>query len=449
MEFSVEVEKISSIVRKLKIKIPSQEVKTQFDRSLVQVQKTAKLKGFRAGQVPLSMVKQFYGSDVRHQLFHRLIDDSIEKAVIQEKIQSVGRPKIETPEHQTGSGEHDHTLHEDQDLSFIATVEVMPELEMKNYKKLKLKKESTEVTDDHVDQVIENLRHSQAQLVPVAGSEAESGSAPRVTQKGDFLDVQISGGLVKEGKVIPQADMNGSKMVELGSNSWIPGFEDQLMGMSQGETRTFRLKFPEDFIEKTYAGQEGEFNVTLNELKEKKLAPLDDEFAQQLGYENLSDFKIKAKEMISRERVEQAERKLRSDLLGAVIEKNPFEVPSSMIQAQARILAEEWARDLKKQGYPEKMIEQIVRSGFSDLLKRAQNQVMGSLALESIAKSESIAVSAEEVQTEISNMASSMKMELDQLKEFYAKNPGRAQDLEFRLRQERTMKFLLESAEIS
>ena len=168
-----------------------------------------------------------------------------------------------------------------------------------------------------------------------------------------------------------------------------------------------------------------------------------------MGFENLSDFKVKAKDMISRERAEQAEKKLRSDLLGAVIEKNPFEVPSSMIQAQARILAEEWARDLKKQGYPDKMIEQIVRSGFSDLQKRAQNQVMGSLALESIAKSESISVSPEEVQTEISTMATAMKMELDQLNEFYAKNPGRAQDLEFRLRQERTMKFLLESAEIS
>src|SRR4051794_31422496 len=119
MELNVQVEKPSAILRKLTIRVPAKEVASRYNSGLAEVQKTAKLKGFRPGQAPISVIKQYYGEDVRHRLFHNLIDESFQHAVREQKIKAVGNPKIETPDHKTGAGEHDHTLGENQDLSFI------------------------------------------------------------------------------------------------------------------------------------------------------------------------------------------------------------------------------------------------------------------------------------------------------------------------------------------
>src|SRR5688572_2592032 len=129
MEFTVvHVEKPSHVTRKLTIQVPAQEVAKHFERGLKEVAKTAKLKGFRPGNVPISVVKQYYGADVRHQVFHNLIDESYREALRAEKIMAIGRPQIDTPDHQHGAGSHDHSIQEDQDLKYTATVEVMPEI---------------------------------------------------------------------------------------------------------------------------------------------------------------------------------------------------------------------------------------------------------------------------------------------------------------------------------
>jgi trigger factor len=450
MEFSLEVEKPSSIVRKLKIKIPANVVKNHFEKGLAEVQKTAKLKGFRPGQVPMTVVKQFYGNDVRHQVFHRLIDDSVQEAVSGQKIQAVGSPKIETPDNKTGVGEHDHTLHEEKELSFTATVEIMPEVQVKNYKKVKLQQEKVDITDDQIEKVVQNLQDSQAELTPITGglSLADGSQSSRPIQKGDFVDAQILGGIVKDGIIHSREDMKGSKVIEIGSNAWIPGFEEQLLGVRRGETKTFRITFPADFGEKDLAGAEVEFTVTINEIKEKKLAPLDDEFAKQMGYEDLKDLRTKAKDYLLKERTQESDRKVRSQLVTILIEENPFEVPRAMVEAQTRVLAQDWSQELKRQKLDDKTIESIIRRELEELMKRAQTQVMTSLVLESIAKEEKIEVSDEEVAAEIKQLSVSMQVEEEKLQEFYAKNSGRKGDIEFRLRQERTFKFLLDNADI-
>src|SRR4051794_38674425 len=129
MNLNVQMEKASNIVRKLTIKVPADVVQKRFERGLQEVQRTAKIKGFRPGNVPISVVKQYYGDDVRHETFHRLIDESFQEAIRDQKIKAVGRPTIETPDHKTGEGAHDHSIKDGQDLTFIATVEVLPEIE--------------------------------------------------------------------------------------------------------------------------------------------------------------------------------------------------------------------------------------------------------------------------------------------------------------------------------
>lgn len=450
MELSVQVEKPSSILRKLTIKVPAKEVKNHFDKSLVNIQKTANLKGFRPGHAPLSVIKQYYGDDVRHRVYHNLIDESLEQAVKENKIRSVGNPKIDAADHQTGTGEHDHSLHEDQDLTFTATLEVIPEVTAKNYTGISLKKEKVEVTDEHVNQMMDHLRQSRAQLTPASSgiALADGTTSSRPAQQGDYVDFQLIGGLLEAGKVTLRDDMKGTHVLEIGSKSWIPGFEEHFVGMRPSESKTFRLSFPKDYAQQELAEKEAEFTVTVNEIKEKKLPALDDEFAKDAGHESLLDLKTKAREYLLKEKTEQSDSKLKGELIAALIEKNPFDVPQALIDSQARALVQDWAEELKRQGLTDDVVQETISRELESVKKRAENQVRASLILESIAGEEKITVGEEDLQAEIVRMAESMKVELNKINEYYAKNPGRMGDLEFRLRQERTVKFLLDSAKI-
>ena len=439
MEFSVQIEKPSNILRKLTIRVPAQTVSTRLQRGLAEVARTAKLKGFRPGHVPMSVVKQFYGEDVRHRVFHDLIDESFRRAVVQEQLRAVGSPKIDTPDHKTGAGEHDHTLHEDKDLTFTATVEVLPELEVKGYTGLSLKREKVEVGEKDVDGIVQNLRDSQAQLVPVEG---------RAAKTGDHLDLSFDGGIVNGDTVEAREGMKGSRVVEIGSQSLIPGFEENLVGMKSGETKKFRLTFPADYHEASVANKEAEFTVVVNEVKEKKLPEMTEEFAKEMGYEGVADLRAKAKEFLTRERTQEADRKLRSDLLAALIEKNPFDVPAALVQAQTRALAQDVAQNLKNQGFNEQMVQEALSGELPNLQKKAESQVRSSLLLEAVGKKEKISLSADEISAEIAKIAVAMKVEEPKLREYYEKQPDKRDDLEYRLREDRTVQFLLNSAKV-
>ena len=417
---------------------------------MVEVQKTAKLKGFRPGQAPISVIKHYYGEDVRHRLFHNLIDESFQVAVRKEKLQAIGRPKIETPDHKTGAGDHDHGILENQDLTFTAEVEVLPEIEVKGYTGIALERESADITDKDVQLVVNNMRESQAEMIPATGglANADGTMSSRPVKMGDHADITFDGGLINDGKLERQDGMKGSRMIEVGSNSLIPGFEEQLVGMRASETKTFRLPFPADYFEKNLAGKESEFTVTVNELKEKKLPILDDEFAKQLGYENVTDLHAKANEFLAKERNQEVDRKIRANLMSALIEKNPFDVPKALVENQTRALANEWAEELKRQGIDQNTIQGAVMNEIENLKKRAEGQVRGSLILDAVAKKESIEVQDADINSELETMSKSMNMEMGRLKDFYAKNSDRKEDLLFRMRQERTLKFLLDKSKI-
>ena len=450
MELNVQVEKPSNILRKLTIRVAAKEVATRFERGLIEVQKTAKLKGFRPGQAPISVIKQYYGEDIKHRLFHSLIDESFQEAVRGEKLQAVGRPKIDTPDHKTGEGDHDHTLHEDKDLTYVATVEILPEIEVKGHTGVSLTREEISIKDEDIEKVVNGLLDSQAELIPVSSGlvNADGQSNSRPAKMGDHVDINFDGGMVTEKGIERRPEMKGNRVLEIGSNSLIEGFEENLIGMRKGESKNFRLNFPKDYHAPDFAGKESEFSVTVNEVKEKKMPELNDEFAKQMGYEDLADLRKKAREYLTKEKTDETDRKLRSELMQSLIEKNPFDVPQALVESQTRALAQDWAEELKKQGADDAMIQGAIMGELEGMKKRADSQVRGSLILEAIAKKEKIEVSDEEFHNELITVATSMKVEPEKLNEFYAKNSDRKEDMLFRMRQERTLKFLLDKAKI-
>lgn len=450
MSLQVQVETLSKISRKLTVRVPAQTVDAAINRGLAEVQKDANLKGFRPGQAPLSVVKQFYGKDVQHRVFHSLIEDSLNQALQEHKILAVGQPQIDTPDHKHGEGAHDHGVQEGHDLTFVATVEVMPEVEVKGYTGVALTAEKVEVTEEAVQKIVTGILDSHAELIPVGSGlvMADGTSTGRAIQTGDHVDLTFDGGIVTALGVQKQEGMKGTRTVEVGSNSLIPGFEDQLIGMRGGQNKTFRIKFPEDYGAADIAGKEAEFAVEVHEFKEKKLPELNDEFAKNLGYESVEDMRAKARQYLEHEGKSEADRKTRSQLLSSIIEKNPFDVPRALVESQARALVQDLMQELKQQGGNDQLIQQMVMQEAENLRKRAEGQVRASLILEAIAKKEEISVKSEELEEEVKRLATSMKVEEAKLREYYQKNPGRMDDLEFRLRQERTVQFLMEKAKV-
>lgn len=448
MDITVSVEKASAISRKLTIKVPANIVADRFEKTLREVAKTAKIKGFRPGMVPLPMVKKFYGNDVRHNVFHKLVDESYTEALRKEKIQAVGQPQIdtETSKKTAGNAAHDHDDHsghvldENKELTFFATVEVIPEIDVKAYAGLSVSRGNDAVTDADLQKSLDQMLDSQSSLNPAAdGSTAK---------KGDYVDLEFKGGIVTESGLDEKPGMSGQRLIEIGSDQLIEGFEDKLIGMKKGETRTFKIPFPKDYFEKDLAGKESEFTCTVHEIKQKQLPKLDDELAKTVGFDSVADLKTKAKEQLVSEKKGEVERKFRSDILAALIEKNAFDVPESLVQAQTRTLAQDVAGNLKNQGFNDQMIQEALISEMKNLKVRAENQVRASLLLEAIAKKEKIEITSKEIDAELGNMAKNMKVEETKVREFYHANPRRRDDLEFRLREDATMKFIIEKAKV-
>ncbi len=451
MQLSIEVEKVSGISRKLSVRVPAEIVSKRIEGAYVELQKTVALKGFRPGNAPITMIKQYYKDDVQHRVFHTLIDETYEQAIRENKLKTVGRPKIETPQHKTGADEHAHTIETGQELVYTAQVDILPEVELKDYTGIPLKENSVDLTDKDIETVISAIADSQAQLIPVTGGLVGADGKPmggREARKGDFVDVDFDGGLVTDSGVEKQAGMKGSRTLEIGSGSLIEGFEEQIIGMKSGENKTFRISFPKDYHAADLANKEAEFSVVVNSLKEKKMPEIDEEFAKGMGYENLSDMKKKAEEHLRRERTREVENSMKSELIEALIAKHKFEVPVALVQEQTRTLANSFASNLKQQGLTDAMIGEAITTQMEELKKRAEDQVKASLILDAIADQEQVSVSSREIDDEIEEMAVSMQTDEAKVREFYEKNPQRRADLEYRIREDKTVKLLIEKAKV-
>lgn len=427
MELKVELEKPSDSVRKLKISIPGQMVAGRFERGFAEVQKTARLKGFRPGKAPISVIKQYYGEDVRSRVYQKLIDESFDQAVAENSIRPASEPKIELAEGFDLSSED-----VEKGFAFTATVEIFPEINAKDYTGIPLERETSEVTEADVQGSLEYFRENQAELNPI--------SSERPVQKGDHVDLTFAGGLVTPNGIEERPGMKGTQMVEIGAGMFIPGFEDQLIEMNRGDTKTFRITFPENYSDKDLGAKEAEFKVTINEIKEKKLPELNDEFAKGMKFENLEELRSALRVNMEREKKENAENQLQSDLMKAIRERNPFEVPQSLIQSQAKQLAYERITQIRKQyrELKEETVQKILASEFEQMKQHAEVQVRSSLLLDAIGKKEKIEVTNEDL-TEYKRGSH----------EHHARDSKVSDtDLMFRIKQERIFQFLLDKAKI-
>lgn len=422
---NVKVEDISSIKKRLSFAVPAEQVDAEIDKAYRQIAKTAKVKGFRPGKVPRSVLERQYADQMKSQVLERLISDSYFNALEDHKILAVSSPEI------VDSG----LLEKGREFIFQAQVEVQPEIEAKDYVGLSLKKETFKADEKVVEERIEEMR---------AGSATLEDSKRKKAREGDTVIIDFEGFLNGVAFENGKAD---NHQLELGSNTFIPGFEEQLVGMKRDDEREIEVTFPLDYGKKELAGQDVVFKVKVKEIKEKVVPKLDDEFASQFGFASLEDLRERVAEAHRSQENERIERDFRDQLTAALIERNPVELPDAMIDLQLDHMLENLKNRMQSQGMSLQALGMTPESFRNVYRELAVKQVKGSLILEAIALQENIKVEESEIEEKLEEIAEKHNASKEMVMNFYAEE-SRRRGLVTQLAEEKVIHFLTGKATI-
>ncbi len=419
------VEDISTVKKKIRIEVAREDLDREMNKAIDDVAKKAKIPGFRPGKAPRAIVERHYGEEVKSDVINKLITNSYLLAVRDHNLSPVEIPQI-----------GDITMDKTTPLSFSATVEVRPAIELGAYDGIEVKEHRIEVSGDEVDQTVDRLREMYAQLEVVEG---------RPLEKNDTASIDFEGS--RDGKPIEGAKAS-DYMLALGTNSLIPGFEDQLVGMNRGETREIKVTFPADYSNKTLAGKDAAFTVTLKEIKKKVLPEVNDEFAKDVGG-NKSVDELKAgikKDLEARKRDELVSAQ-REELLSKLVDAHSFDVPPGMAERELQSMARQQATRMARQGMDVKNFDIAAFREKNTAL--AQKRVKGLLLLDTIAEKEKVEVSDQEVNSALAAMARTSGQTVDAIKKYYDSLDGGLENLRTSLVQEKTLSLLLSRAKKS
>lgn len=422
---NVKVEDISSVKKQLSFEVPAVRVDEEIESAYKELAKTAKIKGFRKGKVPRAVLERHYAASVKSQVLERLVSDSYFKALKDEKILAVSGPEI------TEGGE----LEKGQPYTFQAQVEVQPDVEAKDYLDLPLKKENFKDDETLVGARLEEMRLGNAKLETTDREAAQSGDTVIIDFEGFIDGVAFENGAAQD------------HSLDLGSNTFIPGFEDQLVGMKVGEEGEIAVTFPLDYGKKDLAGQDATFKVKIKEIKEKILPELDDEFAAQMGMASLEDLRTRVKEAHESQERSRIEQEFRDQLVDLLIERNPIEVPESMVKSQLDYMLENLSNRMQSQGMSLEAMG-MTPDSFKEVYREiAVKQVKGNLLLEAIALQESIKVEESEIEEKLEEIAEQHNASKEMVMNFYS-DESRRRGLVAQLAEEKVIHYLTGKANI-
>jgi trigger factor len=420
------VEQISSVKRKISVEIPEDEVVKEIDSFYKDLGKKAKIKGFRPGKVPRNILERYFKDYVKAEVIQKLIEESYPKALSETELQPVSPPAIDPGEFEGG-----------KPFQYSAVIEIKPDIKPEGYAGLKIEGKKEEVKDEEVEQRLKALQNLHANLTTI--SEA------RPIQAGDYVIVDYEAYV--EGK-----PLEGGKAtdftVEVGSGQFIPTFEEKLIGLELEEEKEIEVSFPADYGYQKWAGKMVSFRVKIKEIKAKILPPLDDEFAKDLGdYSSLEELKAKLQGEVEKEKALALEQQLKDQVVDQLLEANPFEVPESLVEEQAKAMVSDTKLRLAAQGVALKNLGVSEEKLQGDYRAMAQKQVKTFLILEKIASQEGITVTDEEADNRLKEMSERMHQPFDTVKGYYEKN-GLLPEVKAGILRDKTLNFLFEKANV-
>jgi len=415
----------------LTIEVPAEKVNKALDQAFQKIVKQINVPGFRKGKVPRNIFEKRFGVEALYQdALEILVPEEYSKAVDETGIFPVDYPEI---------GELDG-FEKDKDFTFTATVTVKPEPKLGEYKGLEVKKLSTEVTDEEVEEQIQNLLNRKAEFEIKEDEPIVEGDIAVIDFEGFIGDEAFEGGKGED------------YSLEIGSGQFIPGFEDQLVGVKAGETKDVQVTFPEEYHAEELAGKDATFKVTVKEVKTKVLPELNDEFAKEADpeVESVDELRNKIKERLAEQKKNEAESTLRDELVEKAAENAEMDIPEAMIHNEIHRMIDEFAQRLQMQGMSLDLYYQFSGQTEKDLHEQfkedAETRVRISLTLEAIAKAENIEVTQEDIDKELEKMAEQFKMDKEQI---ITALGGSTEILENDIRTQKTVEFLVENAKIT
>jgi trigger factor len=415
-----------SVKREIAVEIPAADVARETEVQIVRYQKSARLPGFRTGHVPASVIKQRFGDGLKSDVAEALIPKYFRREAEKQGLIPVSQPRV-TDLH-TENGEP---------ITFKASFEVLPEIQVEGYKELRADHPEIVVTDEEVEQALNNLREQQATYTTVEG---------RALAEGDFAQAAMDG-KPKDGKDVAEAKANPVHMddvlIEIGGKTTVAEFTQHLTGASAGDERVFDVAYPEDAPDKRLAGKTFVYTVKVLGIKQKSLPELNNEFAKELGsFDSLDQVRKQIRENMEAERRHHAEREAKNKLVAELVKRNAFEVPESLVDQQIDLRLERGLRALAAQGMKMEDLKKMdlprLRVGQRE---QAVNDVKSSLLLERIADLEKIEVSDEEVKHEIEGLARQSKQTAEAVQARLTQDGG-LDRIRNRIRSEKTLEFL-------
>ncbi|ATH92667.1 trigger factor [Bacillus glycinifermentans] len=409
----------------LTVEVDADTFNKALDDAFKKVVKQVSIPGFRKGKVPRGLFEQRFGVEALYQdALDILLPVEYPKAVEEAGIEPVDRPEIDVEKIEKG-----------ENLIFTAKVTVKPEVKLGEYKGLGVEKDDTAVTDEDVQNELKSLQERQAELVVKEDGKVEEGDTVVLDFEG-FVDGEAFEGGKAE-----------NYSLEVGSGSFIPGFEDQLVGLEAGAEKDVEVTFPEEYHAEELAGKPAVFKVKIHEIKAKELPELDDEFAKDVDeeVETLAELTEKTKKRLEEAKENEADAKLREELVLKASENAEIDIPQAMIDTELDRMMKEFEQRLQMQGMNLDLYFQFSgqdENALKEQMKEdAEKRVKSNLTLEAIAKAEDLQVSDEEVEEELSKMAEAYNMPVENIKQAIGSTDGMKEDLKIR----KAIDFLVEN----
>ena len=422
----IDVDIVSPTQRKIRVELPGDAVDKEFLHAYESLSRRARIKGFRPGKVPRSVLQGFYADEVKGQVLSRLVEQSLGEVFKERGLKVVSDPEVEADR-----------LEEGKAFNFSALVEVKPEVEAKNYVGLELGKVKLSVNEEQVERMLTRLQDAHAQLAPVEDRD--------VVERGDFVTLDFVGSV--GGKLLAGAK-GENYLLEVGGGNTLPQFEEALVGLKKDKEHTMSVPYPGDYFNRELAGKVVHFSVTVREIKKKIQPALDDDFAKDHGDSaTLEELRRKIRSRLEGELRELQAQELKEQLMARLVETHPFEVPQAMVERQIRYLWERHQSRQRAQGAAAAGDGRLLEEMRKELEPHARRQVKAMLLVEKVAEVEKIEVSEGELQKRIEEMSRAAGERGPALRKFYARGDAR-EDLSSQMVTDRTLDFLLERARV-
>jgi len=425
---SIKIEKTEN-ANELKLSFEVEAIK--FDEAIKKVYtKSAKyfnIPGFRKGKAPMAMIEKQYGSEIFYEdAFNEIVPEIYEKELKENNIEAVSKPNLDVE--QIGKG---------QDLKFTAVVQIKPEVKLGKYKGIQIKKIEYNVSDEDIEHELGHMAERNSRIVPVEDRAVENGDITVIDFEGSVDGVKFEGGKAE------------GHELEIGSGSFIPGFEEQIIGMKQDEEKDIKVKFPDDYFSEDLKGKEAVFHIVLHEIKKKELPEINDDFAKDTSeFETLEELKNSIKEKLEEENKSKMKYETEEEAIKEVCKSTQIDIPSGMIDTELDNMVKDIETRLSYQGMNMEMYLQMIGKTLEEFKKEGEEQaketIKTRLILEQIVKDEDIKPDEKKLEEKLEEMAKAYGKEKDELK----KNEYFMEYLTKQLTQEKAIELIVTNAKL-